>query len=58
MKKAGWRYYLNEDEESLVIASDDIEGVQGLPLDCRGVAENLQKVVKTVKYWCVYYDIL
>ena len=37
MKKAGRRTYLNQDEESLVVASANIEGGRGIPLDCHGV---------------------
>ena len=37
MKKPGWRTYMNEDKESLVIVSAKIEGGYGLPLDCHGV---------------------
>ena len=48
-KKSGQQNYLNEDEESLVIASDDIEGGNGLPFDCLGVENQLQNIVKSVK---------
>ena len=36
MKKSGRPTYLNEDEESLLVASADIEGGNFLPLDWRG----------------------
>ena len=52
MKKPGQQTYLNEDEESLVIASTDIEVFHGLPLDCRGVAQQFQNVVGDVNYRC------
>ena len=57
MKKTGWRTYLNEDEESLVVTSSNIKVVHGLPLDFRGVAQQLQNVVKAVKAQCGDYDI-
>ena len=57
-KKAGRRTYPNEGEESLVIVSADIEGGHGLPLDCRGVTNQLQNVVKAVKYRWGDNDIL
>ena len=41
MNKTGQQTYLNEDKESLVIASDDIEGGHGLPFDWRGVTKQL-----------------
>ena len=37
MKKAGKQTYLNEDQESLVISSADIEVVYGLPFDYHSV---------------------
>ena len=57
MKKSGHQTYLNEDKESLVVASDNIEGGHGLPLDCRGVFQQLQNAVKDTKYRCGDYDI-
>ena len=38
MKKEGQQTYLNEDEDSLVIASANIEGGHGLTLDCTGLS--------------------
>ena len=55
--KAGQKTYLNEDDESLVVASADIEGDHGLPLDCRGVSHQLQNFFKAVKYRCGDYGI-
>ena len=52
MKKASRKTYLNEEEELLVIVSYKIKGGRGLPLDCCGVAQQLQNVVKTVKFRC------
>ena len=57
MKKAGRRTYLNEDEESLVVASANIEGGHGLPLEYRGVAQHLQKISNASKAQCGDYDI-
>ena len=52
MKKAGKKTYLNEDEESLVIVSSDIECGHGLPFDCCSVAKQLHNIVKSIKSWC------
>ena len=56
-KKAGRQNYLNEDEESLLVASAKIEGNRGLPLDCRAVAQQFQNFVKAVNYQCSDYNI-
>ena len=58
MKEPGQRNHLNEDKESLVIASVNIEGGHGPPLDCRGVAHNLQNIANAVNYRCGDNDIL
>ena len=58
MKKLGWPTYLNEDEESLVISSAEIEGVRGLPFDCHGDAMQLQTVFKAFKFRCGDHDTL
>ena len=58
MIKSGQRNYLNEEEESLVISSSDIEGGHGLFFDCRGVSNKLKKIVKYIKYRCSYNNIL
>ena len=52
MNKSGRRTYLNEDKESLVVASAEIEGIHGLPFDCPSVAGQLQNFVKAVKSCC------
>ena len=49
MKKNGRPTYLNEDGESLVIASAEIEGGHGLPFDYHCIVEQLQKFIKAVK---------
>ena len=49
MNKSGQVTYRNEDKDSLVVASDDIEGGNGLPFDCLGVENQLQNIVKSVK---------
>ena len=56
-KKAVSPNYLNEDNESLVVSSDDIKGGHGLLLDYRGVAHYFQDVVKSVNTWCGGYEI-
>ena len=57
MNKSGPQTYLNEDKESLLVASSDIEGGHGLPFDCWGVAKQLLNVSKDIKYRCGYYGI-
>ena len=52
IKKSGLQTYMNEDEESLVVASAEIEGGDGLPLDCRGVAKQFQRFVKDNNSQC------
>ena len=42
----------------MVISSAEIEGVRGLPFDCRGVAIKLQNVVKVVESRCGDNNIL
>ena len=58
MKENGLPTYLNEDKESLLIASGDVEGVHGLPFECHGVANQLQKFVNAVKSLCGDNNIL
>ena len=57
IKKSGQLNYLNEEEESLVVALAYIESVHGLPLNFLGVAQQFQNVVKDVKSRCDDYDI-
>ena len=57
MKKAGRPTCLNEEEDSLVFESANIEGVHGLPLGCNGFAHQLQNFIKFVKSQCGDYDI-
>ena len=52
IKKSGQQTYLNEDKESLVVASANIEGIHGPPLYFRGVAKQLQNLFKFIKYRC------
>ena len=49
IKIARSRNYLNEDKESLVVASSNIESGRGLPLGCRGVVKKLQNVANATK---------
>ena len=58
MNKSGQPTYLNEDKESLVIATANIEGSHGLPFDCHGVAMQFQNVAKAVKSQCGDNEIL
>ena len=58
MKKNGRPNYLNEDYQSLLISSADIEIVPGIPFECHGLAYQLQEVVEAVKFWCGNNNIL
>ena len=42
----------------MVIASADIRGDHGLPLDCGGVIKQFQNVVKAIKSRCGDIDVL
>ena len=46
--KVGRPTYLNRDEEALVVASAEIEGAHGLPIDVSTLGEELQLVIKSV----------
>ena len=46
--KVGRLTYLNSDEESLVVASAEIEGSHGLPIDVNTLGVELQLVIKAV----------
>ena len=52
MNKLGQQTYHNEDKESLVVVSSDIQGFCGLPFDWRGVTKQLQNFSEAVKYRC------
>ena len=52
MKKPGKKTYMNEDKDSLVIASANIKSGHGLPLGCHGVAQKIQNISKAVKSRC------
>ena len=56
INKSGGRTYLNEDEESLVVASAKIEGGNGIPLYCCGVSQKLQNFSKDINSRCGDYD--
>ena len=58
MKKPGRTTYLNEEEDSLVVATDKVEVVHGLTFDCHGVTMQLQNVVKDFNSQCGDYSIL
>ena len=57
MNKSVILTYLNEYKESLLVESGDIGGGRGLPLECRGVAQQLQYVAKAVNPRCDGYNI-
>ena len=46
--KIGRPTYLNQDEEALVVASDEIEGDHGLPIDVNTLGSELQLVIRAV----------
>ena len=55
--KSGQQSYQNKYKGSLVLSSANIEGVHVLPLDCCGVAQQLQNFINSIKYWCSDYNI-
>ena len=57
MKKGCRQNYPEEYKESLLVASDEIEGGNGLPFDCCGLAQKLQTIFKTLKSYCDDYII-
>ena len=46
--KVGRPTYLNSDEEALVVASAEIEGAHGMPIDVNTLASEPQLVIKAV----------
>ena len=44
--------YLSNDKYSLIVAAANIEGGHGLPLDHNYILDQLQLVIKAVKFWC------
>ena len=46
--KAGRPTYLNSDEDALVVASAEIEGAHGLPIDVNTLGGELQLVIRVV----------
>ena len=40
-----------------MVVTANIEGGHGLPLECNGVSQQLQNVIKDVKYRCGDYNI-
>ena len=46
--KVGRPTYLNSDEESLVVASVEIEGARGFPIGVNTLGVELQLVIKSV----------
>ena len=46
--KVGRPTYLNSDVEALVVASDEIEGAHGLPIDVNTIGVELQLVIRSV----------
>ena len=58
MNKIGLPNYLSNDKESLIVASDDIEGGHGLHLDSNSILDQLHCVIKAVKFCCSNNDII
>ena len=56
MKKAGQQTYLDEYDESLLVASYNIEGGHGLHLDFHSVSHQFKSIFKAVRYRCGDYD--
>ena len=46
--KVGRPTYLNKDEESLVVALEEIEGAHGFPIGVNTLVAELQLVIKSV----------
>ena len=46
--KVGRPTYLNYDEEAWVVASEEIEGAYGIPIDVNTLGAEMQLVIKTV----------
>ena len=46
--KVGRPTYLNSDEEALVVASAEIEGAHGLPIDVNKLGSELHLVIRAV----------
>ena len=44
--------YLSNEKKYLVVASADIEGVHGIPLDSTYILDHLQRDIKAVKFCC------
>ena len=57
INKAGQQSYLNQYEEPLVVASANIEGVHGLPLELCSVAQQLKNIIKADKYRFGFHNI-
>ena len=49
MKKSGFPTYLSQYKDSLMVASSEIEGAHGLPLDSQYLSDQLQRVNKAIK---------
>ena len=52
MNKIGRPTYLSNDKEYLIVAVDENEVGHGLPLDSNHILDQLQHVIKSVKFWC------
>ena len=52
MNKIGCPTYVINDNESLIVADNYIEGGHGLPLDSNSILEQLKFFIKSVKLWC------
>ena len=51
MNKVDIPTYLSNNKESLIVATTDIQGGHGPPLDSNSILEQLQRVIKAFKCW-------
>ena len=58
MNNIGRPNYLSNDKDSLIVVASDIEGDHVLPLDSNYLLDQLQHVIKAVKFWCSNNDVL
>ena len=58
MNKIGRPTYLSNENESLIVAAADMEGDHVLLVDINFLLEQLQHVIKAIKFWCDNNDII
>ena len=58
MEKIGCPTYLSTDKEYLIVVDAEIEDDHDLTLDSNSLWEQLQHVMKAIKFWCGDNEIL